>query len=209
VHLHRVRTKEFCAGGTKPPEIIAPCVHSFCLSRGKRVRWRGVSKDGSERKQRSFETPRRGAALRMRCGARRCAASCAGLTRASITVRMSLFEADGLPGRPRSRRGQAPGNDGWEAAMSHAPDAACRAALAAWCAAEPGPYEARWLRRSRLCGAPSPDDASHRRGDAAPRPGHRRKRGEDEVALVLNDALADDGADNKSSGGERHDAGFA
>jgi hypothetical protein len=53
-----------------------------------------------------------------------------------------------------------------------APDAAQRAALAAWCAADPGPAPGKLGMGSRLCGAAWPDDASHRRENAAPRPGH-------------------------------------
>jgi hypothetical protein len=48
--------------------------------------------------------------------------------------------------------------------MSRAPGAAQRAALAAWCAADPGPMRVG----SRLCGAPQ-------RG-AAPRPGHECRK---------------------------------
>jgi hypothetical protein len=51
-------------------------------------------------------------------------------------------------------------------AWTRAPDAAQRAAVAAWCAADPGPMRPRPACGSRLCGASS--------RDAAPRPGHAR-----------------------------------
>jgi len=52
---------------------------------------------------------------------------------------------------------------------ARAPDAGQRAALAAWCAADPGPIHLGWVPVLR---SSVPDNAAHRRENAAPRPGH-------------------------------------
>jgi hypothetical protein len=101
----------------------------------------------------------------------------------ALDVRFQITEHDAEPvpagGVVPDRRDHPGGRrlDGAEC-LSRSPDAAQRAAVAAWCAADPGPI----FLWSRL----GPGSAVHRRRDAAPRPGHelrnacmRRMRPED------------------------------